>query len=121
MAKKLVSSKYRDLGLVIDATSIANDALAYSEYFYNLSTYKRFVFHCKASQAWELYCTKMQNDGTNDWGNVIATGLSATSTAYSGISIYATTSICGYGLRFGMKNKSGAAAADFELYVQCID
>ena len=121
MAKKIINSKYRNLGTVISSTSIANDALATSNIIYNTQGFTKAVFHCKATQAWELWCYKYNEDGTVDWGNTIQAGLSATSGVYSGLTIDATSTICGYGIKFGMKNKSGGAAADFELKVQLIE
>lgn len=120
MAKKLKSKGYQDLGLLIDVTGIADEALSWSNKIYNLQHVKQIICHCLSTQAYELYVRKSNEDGVLDWGNAIATGLGATGAAYAGITIDTTTSILGYAVEFGMKNKSGAAAANFELYVQAL-
>ena len=120
MSKKIINDKFRDLGTVISATGIANDGYAYSDVIYDVEKYTRAVFHCKSNQAWELYCFKVREDGTIDWGNSVTIGLSATSTAFSGLTIDAIASINGYGIKFGMKNKSGGAVAAFTLKAQLI-
>lgn len=120
MSKKITNRYYRDLGTVISASSIADEGYAYSDIIYDVETYTRAVFHCKSNQAWELYCLKVKEDGTTDWGNAITIGLSATDTAFSGLTIDGVSSICGYGIKFAMKNKSGGAAAAFTLKAQLI-
>ena len=120
MAKKMTTKNYRNLGELISATDVADEALTYSETIRNTHLYTKAILHCQSTQAWELYSIKVNPDGTEDWGNLMATGLSATSTSTSGVTIDGTTSIFGYGLKFAMKNKSGGATANFNLKVQLV-
>jgi hypothetical protein len=120
MPKKIINSRYRDLGTVLTGTSVADEGMATSDIFYGTQGYTKAIFHCKSTQAWELWCYKYNEDGTVDWGNTIQAGLGQTSGVFSGLTIDATGTICGHGIKFGMKNKSGGAAANFELKVQLI-
>lgn len=121
MAKPIKTSKFQDLGEVINEATVADAGYAWSSFIYNSKKTKRIILHCKSTKSFEIYCVKENKDGVVDWGNAVQTGLSQTAGVYSGVTIDAATSILGYGFKIGMKNVSGdASTADFEMKMQLI-
>lgn len=119
MAKKLINTKYRDFGEILNETNIANEGIGYSDWLSNTTWARRFILLIQSSQNYEIIIYR--SDGTiNDWGDLTNQGLGATSTSYASVTFEATETL-GYKFRFGLRNKSGSATADFKLRLQAFN
>lgn len=120
MAKKFKNKKYRDLGLVVNSTGVANNGYADSDIIYGCEWANKLIFKIKATQSYSIFIQKYNSNGVSDTVNTVGTGFGATGASYAGYSASESTGACilGYGFKVRIQNKSGAAAGDFECYLE---
>jgi hypothetical protein len=112
MIDKIVNGNYKNLGLVIDATVVENQAFAYSSWFKSDYIWCRYIMLTNSVDVkHDIFVMRKTPEGVADWGSVIVNDASSTSNSWGTIIIPTTTGgLLGYEFRFGIKNDSGAAS-----------
>jgi hypothetical protein len=109
---KIVNGNYKNLGLIIDDTIVANQALSYSAWFKGDYLWCRYlILNTSVDTKHDIFIFRKTPDGIADWGAETAADIGSTGASFATLIVGPTSGgILGYEFRFGIKNDSGAAA-----------
>jgi hypothetical protein len=114
-----MSRKYEDKGKIIEETSVAENAVAYSDWFTNSEWINKMIFKIKSTKPYEIYIYRRNKAEITDYGSLIIASLPASSPSYAGVSVTDEKVNVGYEFRIGIVNKSGdASTADIEAHLE---
>jgi hypothetical protein len=117
MAGEKNNGIYYDIEDVVETETIADDAIAESDWYNNMYWVRKFLFKVRANGAYDIILYKRSKNEIADIAKTIIKRATAT-----GATTYISTQLedtCGYSFKIGIQNRSGGnleVQASVELF-----
>lgn len=116
MACEVNNGIYYDIEDIISTETIADDAIAESSWYSNMSWVRRWLFKVRANGAYDIILYRRTSNNVSDNGTIVINRETATASNYHSIEFEA---VGGYAFKVGIINRSGGnleVQASVELF-----